>query len=169
MVESRQNPTEADKLYELSPRQVEALGLVLSGMTDGEVARSVGVTRQTVNEWRRRHPAFRAVLTRLIRGRVEALAQRAAELQRQALEVVGRAIDKGEVGVALSFLRLRLETPNASGPDDPEEVLLADLPRRDPLLEVLDRTEAPTAADRERLEASIMCHITQAATADAPE
>lgn len=68
-----------------------------------------------------------------------------------------------------AYLRLGLEVPLATGPEDPEEVLLVDLPQRDPLLEILNWTEAPTEADKERLEASISTRLTRAAGTEEDE
>lgn len=168
MSETRQKPTEADRLFDLTPRQVQALGLILSGMKDGDVGKAVGVTRQTVSEWKRRHPAFRARLTSLIRDRSDALSHQAAELGRDALELVSQAVAQGDVRAALAYLRLGLGGPCASGAEDAESVMLAELPRRDPLKEMLDQTEPPTEADRRRLEASISERIEAAALSEEP-
>ena len=46
----------------LTTRQTQALGLMMAGMGDGEVAQAVGVTRQTVNTWRNKDAGFRAAL-----------------------------------------------------------------------------------------------------------
>ena len=46
----------------LTTRQTQALGLMMAGLGDGEVAQAVGVTRQTVNTWRNKDAGFRAAL-----------------------------------------------------------------------------------------------------------
>lgn len=46
----------------LRPRQIKALSLILEGMPLHEVAQQVGVSRQTVSEWKNHHPAFKAKL-----------------------------------------------------------------------------------------------------------
>ena len=47
---------------ELRPKQTMALELLARGQTDTEVARAVGVGRETVNRWRRHNPNFQACL-----------------------------------------------------------------------------------------------------------
>lgn len=164
MPEDPRKPTEADRLYELTPRQLDALDLILSGKRDAQVAEAVGVTRQTVNEWRRHHPAFRAALTAFLSDRLSAMGHRVAELQRDALELVGSAIEGGDAKVALGYLRLGLDVPRPQGSEEPEEVLLAELPRRDLLQEILDKDEAPTEADRKKLENRISSRIRAASS-----
>ena len=57
-------PTKPDisRHKELSVRQANAVDLLLAGKTDGEVAKAVRVTRQTVNEWRNGNTEFMAEL-----------------------------------------------------------------------------------------------------------
>lgn len=47
---------------ELSVEQLNAIDCLVVGKTDRETAETVGVGRQTVNEWRNHHPAFQAAL-----------------------------------------------------------------------------------------------------------
>ena len=47
----------------LSIEQLSALELLLTGMSDAEVAQNVGVSRQTVWLWRSREPEFMAELS----------------------------------------------------------------------------------------------------------
>jgi hypothetical protein len=51
-------------LKELSIEQENALELLLTGASDAAVAESVGVSRQTVLNWRHNSPEFRAELSR---------------------------------------------------------------------------------------------------------
>lgn len=54
--------TESDKSRQLTVAQRNAVDLLVLGKTDGEVAEGVGVTRQTVNEWRNHDSVFIAEL-----------------------------------------------------------------------------------------------------------
>ena len=44
--------TGTDKNRQLNHKQFNAIELLIQGKTDGDVADSIGVTRQTVNEWK---------------------------------------------------------------------------------------------------------------------
>lgn len=48
----------------LTTEQENAIDLLLTGKRDAEVGELVGVTRQTVNQWRNHNPAFMAELNR---------------------------------------------------------------------------------------------------------
>ena len=48
--------TNADQL---TPQQEAAVGMVLEGKSDTESSRELKMRRQTVNEWRNHHTAFR--------------------------------------------------------------------------------------------------------------
>lgn len=50
--------TKSDKNRPLTQRQLNAIELIICGKLDAEVADEVGVTRQTVNQWRNRNPFF---------------------------------------------------------------------------------------------------------------
>ena len=156
-------PAEAENLYALSPRQVIALELVLAGNTDQEIAAEVGVTRQTVNEWKNAHPAFKAEVTRRTRELSESLASRALSVRFKALEVVEDAIEKGNLNAALSYLRLTMPAPDTSGPIDPRDVIAQDS-RSDPVADLMKDIE--TKADRGRVEAAL---ATRLRAAEKPE
>ena len=49
--------TKADTLTE---KQQQAIQLLLVGQTDQRAAEAVGVTRQTVNQWKNQDPGFMA-------------------------------------------------------------------------------------------------------------
>jgi len=48
----------------LSVKQLNAIDLLVTGVSDREVAEKVGVTRQTVTNWRLHHPEFQAGMNR---------------------------------------------------------------------------------------------------------
>lgn len=49
----------------LTPVQIKAMDLLLSGMPLGEIAERIGKSRQTVSEWKNQHLAFKAKLAAL--------------------------------------------------------------------------------------------------------
>ncbi|MBP3983759.1 helix-turn-helix domain-containing protein [Pseudoxanthomonas helianthi] len=53
------------KPAKLKPIQLKALDFILSGLTLTEVSEKLGVSRQTVSEWKNHNPAFRAKLEEL--------------------------------------------------------------------------------------------------------
>lgn len=77
-----------DKTGQLSVEQLNAIDLLILGKRDAAVAEAVGVSRQTVCEWRNHHPVFQVEM-----------ARRRAELWEESLDRL-RAL----VGLALEAL-----------------------------------------------------------------
>ena len=96
--------TKSDK--RLSERQELAIDYILQGLTDKEVAEKVGVTRQTVNEWKNKNSAFIAELNRKKKMLYEAIMQRLINLSSKALETVEREIDNGNWKLAFEVLKI---------------------------------------------------------------
>ncbi len=76
----------------LDPQQTKALEMMLTGRTDSDIAARVGVTRQTVNEWRNQNMAFmealqsqRELLREIQMDRLNALVDEGLEALRGAL------------------------------------------------------------------------------------
>jgi hypothetical protein len=67
--------------------------MMLAGKTDGEVAAAVGVSRQTVWEWRHRHPAFIAEVNRRRKEVWEAASERLRGLLTRAVEVLAEDLE----------------------------------------------------------------------------
>ena len=97
--------TEADnsrQVVKLSVKQLNAIDLIMQGKTDGEVAKAVGVSRQTVNEWRNHQAVFVAELNgrrwelwRLQRERLCNLVKRAIDVMEQDLQGDDRKLRQG--------------------------------------------------------------------------
>jgi hypothetical protein len=85
--------TVPDKSRHLTPAQEVAIALVLAGKTDGEAALAAGVTRQTVWEWRHRHPAFIAEVNRQRQEVWEAATERLRGLLIRAVEVLDEGLN----------------------------------------------------------------------------
>jgi len=118
--------TGSDKTRQnLTPKQRRAIELCLAGRRDEEIARTVGVSRQTVNAWRNHSQPFadelqcrQNALTRVMHDQQRALAWK-------AVEVVTRALEEGDAKVALEIGKaLGLFVPIAlpEGPETIEEL-----------------------------------------------
>jgi hypothetical protein len=92
---------------ELNAKQTRALEGLLEGKTVTEVARTLRVRRQTVSEWRNRHPAFRAALEVAQVEKQEAMLARLGSVSAEAVDVL-RELMKPEQGP-----RVRLLAANA--------------------------------------------------------
>jgi hypothetical protein len=58
------NMAKQDKTRQLNVEQLNAIDLLIQGKTDRETAEAVGVSRQTVTDWRNNNPTFIAELNR---------------------------------------------------------------------------------------------------------
>jgi hypothetical protein len=126
---TRQNPTQSDRevLYRLSPKQELALELTLEGQSDAEIAEAVGVTRQTVNLWRNRHPGFIAEVNRRRRQLAAKREARLETLMNEVLQASLELIEARDPRVVLGLARLLLtQIRIPSGPigfTEPEEIV----------------------------------------------
>lgn len=80
--------TNSDGNRQLSIEQQNAIDLLITGMTDEEVATQVGVTRQTVNQWRNQNPLFAAELNRRREEAWGSSVDGLRHLQARAVEVL---------------------------------------------------------------------------------
>ena len=81
----------------LSGKQEMALELVMCGMSDGDIAKRAGVSRQTVNTWRNHDEHFRMLLAE---RRVSLREQYRGELSGLVSEAIGvmrEAIQEGDM------------------------------------------------------------------------
>ena len=72
-----------------------------------------------MSRWATRHPAFLAELNRRKTDRALAAARRIDELTLRAIEAVEKAVEGGDPGVALQWLRLRGLTDVTTRPEGP--------------------------------------------------
>lgn len=124
-----------DKIRQLSIEQQNAIDHILQGKSDRATAEAVGVSRQTVWEWRKRDILFIAELNRQrtelwseARDRMKALANR-------ALDVVEHQLDSGDSKASLAAAKYILQGTRllgdtdlpTGGPTTPEDVIMARL------------------------------------------
>ncbi len=143
-------------MQRLDTRQLRAVDLVASGLTDAEVADEVGVDRATVWRWRARSPWFEAA----VNGRREEVWGAARDRLRALVPLALDALEEGLALEAPHRARTALEVlkltgigalPSEVGPTDAESIIEARVVarRRDPLRELLDGRHPPTREERE--------------------
>ncbi len=118
----------------LTVAQQNAIDLLVLGKTDQEAADAVGVNRVTVAKWRLYDPWFQAELNRRRKELWADGVDRLRALIPKALDTLERELEQGEMGprLALQILKLAgLERLGGSiGPDDPEQIIDAEVRRR---------------------------------------
>ncbi len=107
-----------------------AIELALTGMSDGEIARRVKVSRQWVNTWRNHNTVFIDALEerrRMLRERnkdaVSGLVERAIEVLRSALEDADPKIRLQAVKLVLSTAALKDSMKEKQEPNEREAIL----------------------------------------------
>ena len=127
--------TKPDKTRQLSIEQESAIEHLLQGKSDRATAEAVGVSRQTVWEWRNHDPLFIAELNRRRYELWSEAKARMKSLANRALDVVELQLGSGDPKVALAAARYVLQGTqllgetklNIGGPTTPEGVIMEDL------------------------------------------
>ena len=125
---TRQNPTAFHE-------QMNAIEHLLQGQSDRAVAEAVGVSRQTVSEWKNHDPLFIAELNRQRFEMWREAHERLKSLANRALDVVELQLDSGDPKASLAAAKYILQGTRLlgdtdlprSGPTTPEAVILARL------------------------------------------
>jgi transposase len=124
--------TKSDKIRQLSQEQHNAIEHLLQGKSDRAVAEAVGVSRQTVWEWRNNDILFIAELNRQRSEMWQEAHQRLKSLANRALDVVELQLDSGDPKASLAAAKYILqgtrllgdsELPK-SGPTTPEAIIM---------------------------------------------
>jgi hypothetical protein len=127
--------TKPDKIRQLSVEQENAIEHLLQGKSDRTVAEAVGVSRQTVWEWRNHDPLFIAELNRQRSEMWKEAHERLRSLANCALDVVELQLNSEDPKAALAAARYVLQGTQllgetdlrVGGPTTPEGVILKDL------------------------------------------
>ncbi len=128
-------PTNPEKIRQLSQEQMNAIDCLLKGQSDRAVAEAVGVSRQMVWDWRNNDPLFIAELNR---QRVELwreARERLKSLANCALDVVEQQLNSGDPKAALAAAKYVLQGTKLlgdtdlliKGPTTAEEIILGRL------------------------------------------
>ena len=130
-------PTNPDKIRQLSQEQMNAIDYLLKGQSDRAAAEAVGVNRQTVWDWRNNDPLFIAELNRQRVEHWSEARERLKSLANRALDVVELQLNSSDPKAALAAAKYVLQGTRLlgdtdlpiKGPTTPEEVLLPKLRR----------------------------------------
>ena len=79
-------PTESDR--NLSIQQKNAIDLLIVGQTDGEVAKTIGVSRQTINQWKNQDAVFVAEMNRKRKNIWECQQERLRSVVEKSIDVL---------------------------------------------------------------------------------
>jgi hypothetical protein len=127
--------TKPDKIRQLSIEQQNAIEYLLQGKSDRTVAEAVGVSRQTVSEWRHHDPLFLAELNRQRSAMWREARDRLKSLANRALDTVELQLDSGDPKSSLAAAKYVLQGTrllgdtdlSVGGPTTPEGVIMAGL------------------------------------------
>ena len=127
--------TKPDKTRQLSIEQANAIEHLLQGQSDRTVAEVVGVSRQTVSEWKNHDPLFIAELNRQRSEMWREARERMKSLANRALDVVELHLDSDDPKAALAAAKYVLQGTRLlgdtdlliKGPTSPEEIILGRL------------------------------------------
>ena len=127
--------TKTDKTRQLSQEQLNSTEHLLQGKSDRAVAEAVGVTRQTIWEWRNHDVLFIAELNRQRSDLWSEAHQRLKSMANRALDAVELQLDSGDPKASLAAAKYILQGTRLlgdtdlprSGPMTPEAVIMAKL------------------------------------------
>ena len=112
----------AGRLGALSPKQQQAIGLMLSGCSMADTARRAGVSRGTLYKWRR-NERFLAAMESWRSDMQQAARSRLLNLSGMALKTILRALEGGDAKVALAIFK-GLGVFATVAESKPEEVII---------------------------------------------
>lgn len=110
----------------LTAPQAVAVELVAQGKNDADAATAAGVSRQTVNEWRHRNPAFIAAVNAARFEMYAAPRERLRSLASKAVGVLEKAMDAPPITAlpaAVATLKAVASLPAPKGSVTPDAVL----------------------------------------------
>jgi hypothetical protein len=121
-----------DKTRQLSLEQMNAIEHLLQGKSDRAAAEAVGVSRQTICEWRNHDPQFIAELNRQRSELWWDARERLKSLANRALDAVEVQLDSGDPKASLAAAKYVLQGTRllgetdlpGSGPMTPEDVIM---------------------------------------------
>jgi hypothetical protein len=128
-MEHGQKPTKADRQdWTLTPQQELAVDLLAAGKNVTDTAAAVGVSRQTLSEWKNSHLGFQAALHSRRQELWEAMTDKLRALLPKALAVVESGLDGEEpLPAAVHVLKAAgmYGVPAPSGPTEVEDAEIA--------------------------------------------
>lgn len=112
----------------LTIEQLNAIDLLVQGLSDREVAENVGVARETVTRWRNENPYFEAELNRKRKEIWGAAEDKLRGLVSGAVDVLETELKNGNLKAAIEVLKAVGMYGTISQPDgatDPEVIILS--------------------------------------------
>ncbi|MCH7645339.1 MAG: hypothetical protein IH974_10950 [Myxococcales bacterium] len=112
----------------LTSKQIKAAGLLASGKTAVEVAKSIGVTPETISHWKNYNPNFQALLNRFNEEAVDATIRAMRDLGSKAIARLGDLVENGSEKTGLEAVRLvfeNIEKNTPRGSTDPGQIELS--------------------------------------------
>jgi len=100
-----------EKAQELTPKQLEAIELILQGKTDREVSELVGVSRVTINTWKNQTAIFVAELNSRKAVIVDKFKDQQLDTVKKAYEILDKVLtselekDEPDATVALQVVK----------------------------------------------------------------
>jgi hypothetical protein len=108
---------------DLRAQQRNALLALAAGQGFAEAAKTAGVSRQTLYEWRRNDPHFSAIFNAWQHESMASGQNRLVGLIDSAVDTLSKSIQNGDVRIASEVLRrLGILAPLQPGPTDPSEI-----------------------------------------------
>lgn len=96
---------------ELTPQQEAAVAMILAGKSDGEISGLLNVRRQTVNEWRNHHTAFRLEVKLRRKQAWETQQKKLSKLVEITLDILGECLEHQDEQVRLMAVLYLLRLP----------------------------------------------------------
>lgn len=128
--------TKPDKTRQLSIEQQNAIDHLIQGKSDRSTAEAVGVSRQTVWEWRNKDPLFIAELNRQRAELWSEARERLKSLANRALDVLESQLSSNDSKASLAAAKYVLQGTSLLGdmdltlsPMTPEDVIFRKLKR----------------------------------------
>ena len=123
----------------LSGKQKMAIGLVMSGMSDREIAEQTGKSRQTIHRWRNHDLDFRAVLAERRKATRERHQDELNGLVSEAIGVIREAMREGEMNTRLRSAQAVLRMSGLQTAMQTEKPLSKDEIIREFLTEMIEK------------------------------
>jgi hypothetical protein len=147
-------PTNPDKIRQLSQEQLNSIEHILQGKSDRAVAEAVGVSRQMIWDWKNSDPLFIAELNRQRVELWKEARERMKSLANRALDILELQLNSGDPKASLAAAKYVLQGTkllgdtdlSIRGPMTPEEALLITL-RKEARKELMEKTDLKKSGD----------------------
>ena len=133
---------------DLNDKQERALELVISGMTDGEIAKRIGVSRQWVNKWRNQNAEFMYALQMRRQLTREKQMDQLNQLLEKAIEIVKDALENGDEQTKLKAAMHVLKISGLQGHAKPPEPLTKEEMEKERIIVEIDKASRKLWRDR---------------------